>query len=522
MSVLIRAILALHFLAFTSVSVLATSDQLDYLFVGGRVYDGSLSDEKQVAVGVKDALITYVGPVKPSVEAKRVIDILGLILAPGFIDPHTHAWNEKGAEGPLLHASYLTQGIATVISGNDGQGPADFQNARAALQARGVASNLAMFVGHGSIRRQVMGMENRAPTDTELAEMKQLVRAAMETGALGLSSGLFYAPGSFATTGEVIELTRVAGEYGGIYESHIRDESNYTIGLLASVKEAIDIGRQAGVPVHIAHIKALGVDVWGQSAEVIALIEAAHAEGLKVTADQYPWRASGTRISNALVPRWAMAGGREKMRERLGQMELAKPIAAEMAENLRRRGGPGSILLTGGKAAWKGKTLAEYAKERQTDPVKTAIHILHEGDAKIASFNMNEDDIEAFMRRPWVMTSSDGGRGHPRKFASFPRKYQRYVQEQQTLSLAEFIHRSTVLTAQTFGLEGRGEIKEGAFADLLVFHPEGYGPAATFEEPGKLSKGVQYLFVNGKPAIWQGELTRDATVGRVLLLHKAN
>lgn len=493
----------------------SADEKFDYLITGGLVFDGTGAAGKRLVVGIIGDQIAYVGEPKAGHTATEHINASGFIVAPGFIDPHTHAYQERPAEGADYLQSYVTQGITTIFSGNDGGGPADTRAALAEINQQGIAANFGLFVGHGAVRRRVMGMDDRAPTDDELSQMKQLVADAMKAGALGLSSGLFYAPGSFSTTDEVIELAKAAAKQGGVYESHLRDESNYSIGVLGAVAEAIAIGQQAEIPVHIAHIKALGVDVWGQSNAIINLVEGARARGQVVTADQYPWLASGTRVSNALVPRRAMAGGTAAMEDRLLDLQQLPQLKVEMAENMRRRGGPGSILLTGGKSKWRGLTLGDYAAKINKTPIDTAIEIVLDGDAGIASFNMNPDDVRNFMIKPWVMTSSDGGDGHPRKYASFPQKYRRYVVEEGTLPLADYIHRSSGLTAATFGLRDRGLLREGMKADIAVFNPLTFGPKATYESPAEISNGVSYLLVNGKPVVWRGKTT-SATPGLAL------
>ncbi len=494
----------LFWVAFAMFSGVAAEDKFDYLITGGHVFDGTGSEGQNIVIGIKSDRIAYVGAAKAGLIATKHINASGLIVAPGFIDPHTHEYQERPDEGPDYLSSYITQGTTTIFSGNDGGGPAETAAALTRIDMQGTAANFGLFVGHGTVRRQIMGMDDRPPTADELFQMKQLVADAMKAGALGLSSGLFYAPGSFANTEEVIELAKVAAEHGGIYESHLRDESNYSIGVIGAVTEAIEIGRRAEIPVHIAHIKALGVDVWGQSSAIIKLVEDARAASQQVTADQYPWLASGTRISNALVPRRAMAGGTDAMKSRLQDPAQLPKLKAEMAENMRRRGGAGSILLTGGKQHWRGLTLEQYAGKIGKVPIDTAIDIVMDGDAGIASFNMNEQDVRNFMTRPWVMTSSDGGDGHPRKYASFPQKYRRYVVQEHTLSLTEFIHKSSGLTAKTFGLTDRGFLKEGMKADIVVFDPLAFGPVATYENPAQSSVGVLFLLVNGQPAVWQG------------------
>lgn len=506
---------AIGFCAAFGMSAMASGEPWDYLIRGGLVLDGSGGAGRPADVGVEDGRIVYVGPADASHGATTVIDARGLVVAPGLIDPHTHALSLSGDEGPITFEAYLTQGVTTVFSGNDGSGPVDIGKTLRDLEERKPGANIALYTGHGSVRRKVMGMAARAPSADELRAMEILVAKAMKEGAFGLSTGLFYAPGSFADTGEVVALARIVSKHGGIYDSHIRDESNYGIGLVASVDEVIEIGRQANIPVHISHIKALGVDVWGKSAEVIRHINRARMEGVEVTADQYPWRASGTGIAASLVPRWAMEGGRGRMLARFEAPDTAHKVREEMRENMRRRGGANSLLLTGGSDVWCGLTLEEYANSRNEDPIETAVHIVREGDAGVASFNMNESDIKAFMKQPWVMTGSDGSKGHPRLFASFPRKYRKYVVEESVLTLAEFIRKSSSLPAATLGLEARGLLKPGYYADIVLFDPETYAPRATFADPTQLSEGVKYLFVGGAPAIWAGEV-QEARHGKVL------
>lgn len=475
---------------------------------GGLVFDGVSEDGQVIDVLIDGDKIVFIGDADAAkLAGETVIDATGLVVAPGFIDPHTHTTSDVlfGTDSKALHG-YLTQGVTTVVSGNDGGGPIDIAGSLRAVSARGVGPNFALFTGHGSIRSQAMGRDNRPPTVAELDQMKQTVREALEAGALGLSTGLYYAPASYASTDEIIELAKVAAEFDALYETHIRDESSYSIGLLGAVEEALEIGRQSGASVHIAHIKALGVDVWGQSEAVISAIDAAQSEGLRVTADQYPWSASGTRISNALIPNWAKADSDESMFNRLRAPENQSRLQTEITENLRRRGGADAILLVARADGAPSRTLADEAEARGTDPVQAAIDIVLEGDSRIASFNMQDQDIKRFMVQPWVMTSSDGTNGHPRKYASFPRKYRSYVLDKSVLSLAEFINRSTSLTATTLNLCNRGRLQSGYFADVVIFDPETFGPLANFSNPAELSEGVVHLFVNGAHAIAQGQI----------------
>ena len=313
---------------------------VDVLIRGGTVYPGA--DAPFTGdVAVRGDRIVGVGR-RLTVTAARVIDARGMAVAPGFIDPHTHmgdALASPDARTRLIPA-FLLQGVTTAFIGNDGGRSPEVARVLAGAAARPVGVNHAAYVGLGAVRRAVIGDVARSPDAGELARMRGLVARAMCEGALGLSTGLFYAPQSYATTDEVVAVAREAGLRGGVYDSHLRDEASYTIGLLAAVREALAVGRAAGLPVHISHIKALGVDVEGQSAPVIALVRAARAAGQSVTADQYPWDASGTSLVAALVPGWAHDGGRGAMLRRFDDPALAARLRADIVDNLRRRGGP--------------------------------------------------------------------------------------------------------------------------------------------------------------------------------------
>lgn len=489
----------------------------DYIIENGTVYLGDNTQGKIVDIAVQGENIVFIGNASRRVKAKAVLDATGLIVAPGFIDPHTHSLIDLQSDDATTreNVNYRTQGVTTVFNGNDGYGSANIAELSQDLMQKGIGTNTAFFVGHGAVRSQVMGDDNRAPTQAELDSMKALINDAMDAGALGLSTGLFYAPGSFSNTDEVVELAKVAAAKGGVYDSHIRDESTYNIGVEAAIEEVLEIGRRADIPVHIAHIKALGVDVWGKSVPIIASIEKAQAEGVKVTADQYPWPASGTRISNALIPRSLKAGGPEKYMARLNDPALQEQLKLDVAENLRRRGGAGAVLITDKSSKWRGKTLEEVASLNEISPVDVAIKIARDGDAKIASFNMNEDDIKNFMRQNWVMTSSDGDQGHPRKYASFPRKYNVYMRGKNIMPIETFLYKSSGLVADTFNICERGYLKLGYKADIVVFNPDTFKAKADFQSPELLSEGVEYLFVNGALAVENG-VSKNILAGRPL------
>ena len=491
----------------------APPERVDLLIRGGTIYTGS--DAPFVGdVAISGDKIRAVGK-RLTLPAVRVVDAKGLIVAPGFIDPHTHLSEQLLSDDARtrLVPAFLMQGVTTAFIGNDGGGDPDVKRVLGSAAIKPVGINYAAYVGLGPVRRQVIGDDDRAPTADELGRMRQLVATAMCSGALGFSTGLFYAPQSFAKTDEVVALAREAGTRGGVYDSHLRDESSYSIGLSGAVDEAIGVGREAGLPVHIAHIKALGVDVHGQAPAIIAKIEAAQRAGQKVTADQYPWSASGTSLAASLVPRWAQDGGRQALLKRFDDASLADKLSTEMADNLRRRGGAASLLITTG--AHKGQTLAQVATAMKLDAIPAAIAVIRQADSSVASFNQTEEDIAAFMRRPWVMTGSDASTGHPRAFGTFPRKYSEYVVARKVITLRDFIERSTSLTADTFGLTGRGRLKAGGFADVVVFDPKTFAARATYEQPTLLSEGVRTLVVNGVVAVDQGQSTGKAA-GRAI------
>lgn len=512
----LRKLLVLLFL----IGVLDTHGSLlaqdfDVLIRHGSVIDGSGSAAKNIDVGISGDRIVFLGNAAGK-RAKRQIDARGLIVAPGFIDPHTHTLADLSNPSTSRNDAYLMQGVTTVITGNDGSSPIEIGATLAEWRKQGIGTNAALFIGQGSVRRAVMGMSDAKPTVEQLEQMKSLVARAMSEGAIGISTGLYYAPGSYSSTEEVIALTKIAAAHGGIYDTHMRDESSYSVGLLASVQETIRIGRETGILVNISHIKALGKDVWGKSQDVIAMIDAARASGVRVTANQYPYTASGTSVVAALVPRWAEADGRDAFLKRINDSQVRPRLVTEMTSNLERRGGAGAMLIcSSADKQIVGKTLAEIAQQRNESPIDAALEIVRTGDAGVASFNMQESDIENFMRQDWVMTGSDGSTGHPRKYGTFPLKLRKYVFDDHIISLAFAIRSSTSLTAQTLGLKDRGLLKIGYFADIVLFDPKTITQRATYENPTLLATGVRYLTVNGRLAVDEGQLT-NVQAGRPL------
>ena len=507
-----RILSALVFLYLAS-STWAQS--LDLLIRNGSVLDGSGSPANQVDIGIRGDRVVLIGK-NLSEKASRVIDAHGLIVAPGFVDPHTHTFDDLSNPATSRNDAYLMQGVTTVATGNDGSSPLQIGDALRKWAQQGIGTNAALFIGQGSVRDAVMGMSDAKPTPAQIDSMKALVDRGMKEGAIGMSTGLYYAPGSYSSTEEVIALAKVAAADGGIYDTHMRDESTYNIGLLASVRETIRIGREAHMPVMISHIKALGRDVWGQSPQVIALVDAARAEGVRVTASQYPYDASGTSVEAALIPRWAEVGGSAALLQRIADPAVRPRLVSEMQKNLDRRGGPEALLMTAAPdKEFVGKTLAKVAQERGATPIEAALTIIQKGGADVASFNMQQADMKNVMRQDWVMTCSDGSTGHPRKYGTFPEKLRKYVFDEHVITLPFAIRSSTSLPAETLGLKDRGLLKTGYFADIVVFDPKTIRAQSTYEQPKLLATGVVYLLVNGQIAIDRGELT-NAHAGRPL------
>lgn len=500
-----------------AISLLAAApiraQQLDLLIRGGSVVDGTGVPVKRTDIGIKGDRIILVGS-STEARAKRIIDASGLIVTPGFIDPHTHTAGDLSDPKRHRNDTYLMQGVTTVVTGNDGESPRAIGATLAKWQQQGIGTNAALFIGQGTVRGEVMKMSDAKPTSAQIEQMQALVETAMQQGAIGISTGLYYAPGSYSSTEEVIALAKIAAKHGGIYDTHMRDESSYNIGLIGSVRETISIGQEAHLPVMISHIKALGADVWGQSGSVIQIIDQARKNGVDITASQYPYTASGTSVTASLIPRWAEADG--ALLKNLDDPKVHDQLIKDMTRNLERRGGADTLLMTDTKdKTIVGKNLAAIAKERGISAIDAAIQIVKAGGSGIASFNMKESDIEAFMRQPWVMTCSDGSDGHPRKYGTFPRKFHEYVFTRHVMSLEDAVRSSTSLPAETLRLKERGQLKPGYFADVLVFDPKTFTDVATYQSPEVLSTGVRYLTVNGKLAVDQGKLT-TALAGNAL------
>lgn len=516
-----------------------------------RIIDGTGSPWRLGDLLVRGDRIVAIGSL-PDATARDTIDATGLVVAPGFIDMLGHS------EYPLLRdgraISKITQGITSEVTGEvtsvapvnantlkelDSATAArvtwhDLDGYFAALEAAKPAINLGTFVTVGSVRRYVMGDASRPATAQEIGQMQALVDESMRQGAMGLSSGMIYAPASFASTDEVVALARVAARHGGGYASHIRSEGDR---LVEAVNEAIAIGERAGTWVQVHHLKASGRKNWGKVHDAVAAIEAARARGVDVSADQYPYPASGTGLDNTL-PNWAHAGGKDSLLARLRDPATRARLRAELSGPAgpgsdigSSSGGPGGVMIAGvatdSLRQYQGRRLDEIARARGQDPVDALFDILLADRSRTGAlyFSMSEDDVDFVMKQPWVSVGIDAGaraadstvkeRPHPRTYGSFPRILCRYVREKKLLTLEDAVRKFTALPAARVGLDDRGVLKAGLYADITIFDPNTVCDRATFVDPVQLSVGIRHVIVNGVPVVRNGAVT-GARPGRAL------
>jgi len=491
--------------------------KVDIFIYNGEVYNGESLTSEKVNIGITDEKIVYIGNRNHTeFVADRMIDATGKIVCPGFIDPHTHADRELKKPESSHNLPFLMQGITTVVVGSDGQSFFPTSKFKTLYEAHGIGTNAVLMTGHGTLRKIVVGQSDRKASEEEIGNMQKLVQQEMDDGSFGLSTGLYYAPGSYSNTEEVIALAQVATENDGIYDTHLRDEGSSSIGLESAVQEAIEIGRQAKLPIHISHIKCLGVDVWQKSQDIINLIEKSRAEGISVSANQYPYDASATGLQSAVIPRWAESGGIDSLFIRYGQPSLKEKILRETKLNITRRGGPEKLLIVMvADSSYLGKTLLEVASMLKKEPEAAVLDILQTGSVRVASFNMTKEDIRNYMQQDWVVTGSDGNTGHPRKYGSFPRKYRKYVKEDKVIDLGFFINNSSSRTADIFKIKNRCRLLEGNFADLIIFDPENFTDKADYTDAFQYAEGLNYSIINGKIAVDNGEYNK-ALNGKVL------
>lgn len=487
------AILSLQ-LAFTAPLSIASTQRKDRVIKGAIVIDGSGRGRFRGNIRIAGDTITAIGNFKPTAD-DEVIDATGKIVAPGFIDIHNHS--ERGLLAEPTAASQISQGITTLAVGPDGGSPFPLADYLAKLENQ-TALNVLSFIGHATVREQVMGKDyKRNATKEEIARMAELVEQAMKEGGFGLSSGLEYDMGAPSSTEELIELARVAAAYGGIYMTHMRDEEE---GMLNALREAIRIGREARLPVQISHIKMGNRNVWNKAPEAIRLIERERRTGFDITADCYPYTAWASTITVLVSSR------RHEDREAVDK-------------GLSNVGGADKVLITSCRAHrdYEGKTLEEIAKTNQTTPADIYMQIVKDGGAGVVCSSMNEADVRAFYLQKWVMVSSDGGIGsrHPRGAGTFTRVLGRFVRENRWLSLEEAIRKMSAMPAKRLGLQDRGLIAKGMKADLVLFDARRVIDRSTFKEPLLLSEGIETVFVNGV-RVWQNGKPTGELPGSVL------
>jgi N-acyl-D-amino-acid deacylase len=479
--------------------------KVDVLIKNAWVFNGDGKDSVYTNVGISGDRISYIG--KNEIAAKETIDANGRYLSPGFIDPHTHANGmiENKKDNSLM--PWLMQGVTTIIIGADGGGPYDVASHVEKYQNIGVGANFGFFVGFGPVRKKVLGQVNVQPNASQLSEMKKLVAQGMREGAVGFSTGLIYLPQMYSKTNEVKELYAEAAKYGAVYDSHMRNESN---GVLRSIDELIKIGDGTDLPLHISHIKVSGENNWGRAQEVVDKVNEARAKGVNLTANHYPFEASMTSLRATVLPQWAQEGGNAATLARFENPEERTKIIEHL--NLRSEDRYKRILIMSrGKSsdAFRGKSIFQISQEMNLPFAEAIIEIFKQTKmaASVVNFGMGKEDIETFVKQPWIMTGSDGGGLHPRTYATFTKIIEDFVVKKPLISMSQAIHRATQLTANTFSIKDRGEIKEGKFADIILFSPNNIKAKSTYIDPEQLSEGIDFMFVNGVKVIREGKYT---------------
>lgn len=526
--------------------------ELDILILNGRVIDGTSGPWYKADIGIRNGKIIAIGKIR-GIDARNTIDASGLFVSPGFIDMHSHSDYTLLIDGRAM--SKIMQGVTTEVIGNCGSSAAPIiglmkdeiekrENIYGLkvdwvkmseyihkLEESGISLNVVPLVGYANIRIAVMGYDAREPTISEREEMKEILINALEDGAFGMSTGLRYDPQSFAKTEEIIEFAKVLSEYGGIYASHIRDEGDRGF-VIEAIEEAIRIGKEAGVPVEISHLKILAKPLWDKCDEILKLIDEARIKGIEVTADQYPYEASGTSLL-AWIPKWANEGGRRKLQERLKDPNLREKIKLELYEIMEYRGGAENAIVSRFEPnpLLEGLSIKQISEEWNLKYDETAIKLVEkalesESGIGIINFNQKRENLVKIFAKPWVMVGSDGyalspigvlakGVHHPRSYGTFPRAIVKYVKEEKIVTLEECIRKMTSLPANTLGLWNKGLIKVGFDADIVIFDFESIGDQATYNEPTKYPTGIEYVIVNGVITVEKG-VHKGEKAGRIL------
>lgn len=530
---------------------------LDLVIKNGMVIDGTGTPAYPADIGITGDSIAVIGNFEG--EASRTIDAAGHVVAPGFIDLHCHS-DMSFLIDPMAD-SKLTQGVTLELNGNCGMSPCaplQSQAAHEALESRfftagaeftadwtdfagyldaqeraGGVINQAFQVGHGTVRTNVLGMDARAPSLEELEHMKRLVAESLDAGAMGFATGLFYAPGSYSLTDEVVQIAQEAADRGKIYSSHIRSESNDSVGLHVAVNEAIEIGRRTGGRIQMSHVKAKGPFTWGRAEEILELQARARREGIDVAGDQYPYIASSTSLTGGVFPRWALVGGRSATLELMDDSDLRSRLRQDIEWNIKSfMGSPDSVLMAayGPDHSLEGKHLDEIADNLNCDPAEAVIKLYEQGDASIIQFSLREDDMDLIARDPFIAVASDGnsvrsegplsgGKPHPRSYGTFSRFLSEMRRDKNLVSLEEAIRKMCALPASRLQMTRRGRIAPGCFADVTIFDPDKIQDTATFTNPHQYTTGMNTVLVNGQIALENG-IPTGVTAGRVIRSEK--
>ena len=496
----------------------------DVLIKNGKIVDGTGNSWYYGDVAIWNGKIYAVGKLTQA-RAVRTLDATGLVVAPGFIDVHAHIEGDE-LETPTAD-NFIFDGVTTVVTGNCGGSNVDMKSYFHRLDSIGMSINVASLIGHNSVRRAVMGDAQRDPSAEEQQRMEQLVALAMQEGAVGLSTGLIYVPGTYSKTPEVIGLAKAASTYQGVYASHIRNEGDQ---VTEAVEEAINIGRQANMPVQISHFKVTYKPNWGRSVSTLGQVEQARRQGIDVTIDQYPYVASSTTLDTT-VPEWAFSGGRDSLYARLDNPDLRARIKKEMVGSLKKKDLKNYSYAVVARytpdASYNGKNISEInllrgRKARPEEEAETILELIKSGRVQMVYFSMDEGDLERIMKYPFSMIASDAGivtfgknMPHPRAYGTNARVLGRYVREKKVTIMEEAIRRMTSLPAQKFQFADRGLIREGMAADIVIFDEAQVGDLATFQQPHAYSQGFKYVVVNGHLVVEEGKHTKTLP-GKVL------
>lgn len=511
-------------LLFLLLPICTWSQQCDILISNGKIMDGTGNNWYYGSIAIRDGKIIAVGR-QLSFTATRTIDAKGLIVAPGFIDVHTHLEDDETKDPEAKN--FIYDGVTTCITGNCGSSHVDIGNYLHWVDSLKTSVNIATLVGHNDIRKAVMGRANRDATAGEMQQMEQLVDKAMRDGAVGLSTGLIYIPGTYTKTPEIVSLARIAAKYNGIYASHMRDEGD---SVTAAIQEALTIGREAKIPVEISHFKLSGQQNWGRSKITVPMIEAARKEGIEVTIDQYPYTASSTSIST-LIPDELLADGQDSINARLQRPEIKKYVVKSILARLKKRKlkhlSYAVIAYYAPDTSYNGKSIEQVnqvmgRKHKAKYEAQTVIDIMMKGGASAVFHGMGEEDVQRIMKYPFNMFASDAsirvlntGMPHPRGYGTNARVLSRYVREEQVINLEEAVRRMTSLPAQKFQLKDRGLLKEGYAADIVIFDENEVQDLSTFDKPHAYSRGFHFVIVNGVLTV-DNEKHNGARAGKAL------